>query len=274
MKNKNLEAILQSAHSDAEATDRETQIIHRGLIKERDQMLNNSDSNSRVQNIDELTDMGFNIMEYSPIPMVRNTDPLRSEGNGTNTHVPTSTPRTDGRWCLNSSDPTHNKRKKQIIDSFTGNTCLPESQQSAESKLRKRGKKMSLQGAQGKNQPQPSTSLASALRNTGTSRLQVQCSACGGNDHFRNDCQEDNYCTQCRSRSDATNMCQAPAQPGKTNNICIYCGSKNTPLATHPAGPVIKGKNLGQHQGISTVMDHNMVQVLETKDTSSIMHHR
>ena len=89
-------------------------------------MLNNSDSNSRQQNIEDLTDIGYNIREYSPIPVVRNAIHQISEGTEVNTHIPTSTPRPDGGMCLNNSNPTHNKEKKHIIDSFTGNLSLPE----------------------------------------------------------------------------------------------------------------------------------------------------
>ena len=34
---------------------------------------NNSDLNSRLRNMDDLTDIGFSLLDYSPIPTVRNT---------------------------------------------------------------------------------------------------------------------------------------------------------------------------------------------------------
>lgn len=48
MEYENLQVILQLAYSDVDMTDKETQIIHRGLIKERDCKLINSDSNPRL----------------------------------------------------------------------------------------------------------------------------------------------------------------------------------------------------------------------------------
>ena len=93
--------------------------------------------------------------------------------------------------------------------------------------LGKGGKKRSSQGAQANTQPQPGTSSNPFPRNTSTGRPQVHCSACGGNDHLRKDCQEDNYCTKCRSESHASSMCCTPVKQSKNNNICIYCGSKN-----------------------------------------------
>ena len=105
-----------------------------------------SDSNSRLQSIEDLTGMGFSSPNYSPMPAVKDTAPQRQRSS-----VPTSTPIPDGGLCLNTSDPTHNRGKANIINSFTN----PEEPQKNSSKG---GKVKSSQGAQPKNQTQLSTS--------------------------------------------------------------------------------------------------------------------
>ena len=75
LENKNIGVTLQLSHSDAERTDKDTQIIQMGHTEEKDHKLNNSDSNSRLQSIDDLTDMGFSTPNYSLIPTVRNAVP-------------------------------------------------------------------------------------------------------------------------------------------------------------------------------------------------------
>ena len=96
----------------------------------------------------------------------------------------------------------------------------------------KGGMKKSSQNNQSRTQPQPSTSnsgtnTASVFspRNIGTDMPHVQCSACGGDDHFRKGSLQDNFCNRCRSRSHATHICRALTNSGKSNNICVYCGS-------------------------------------------------
>ena len=91
----------------------------------------------------------------------------------------------------------------------------------------KGGKKKTSQNTQTKPQPQPSTSnggtnptSAFQSRNLGIGRPCVQCSACGGYDHFRKYCHQDNFCTRCRTRSHATHMCRVPFNTG-SNNMCI-----------------------------------------------------
>ena len=49
LENEDLQFIMQSAHNDAERTNKEMQIMQ----------MDNSDSNSRLRNMDDLTDMGF-----------------------------------------------------------------------------------------------------------------------------------------------------------------------------------------------------------------------
>ena len=67
LENDNIRFILQSACGDADVTDKEMQIIHREFINERDSRNNHPESNSRLQNKDDLTDMGFNLTRLSPI---------------------------------------------------------------------------------------------------------------------------------------------------------------------------------------------------------------
>ena len=65
LENENLQVILQSAHNDVGRTNKEMQIIQ----------MDNSGSNSRLRNMDDLTDMGFSSPDYSSIPTVRNAVP-------------------------------------------------------------------------------------------------------------------------------------------------------------------------------------------------------
>ena len=58
-------------------------------------------------------DMGFNIIECSPIPIVGDAVPQTPVGSGTTTPVTTSTPRQSDGSRLHSSDPTFNKRHTQ-----------------------------------------------------------------------------------------------------------------------------------------------------------------
>ena len=66
--------------------------------------------------MDDLTDMGFSSPDYSPIPTVGNTASSCPAGTG----IPTSTPRKVGGSNFNNSDPTHNRGKAKIVDSFAG----------------------------------------------------------------------------------------------------------------------------------------------------------
>ena len=149
-----------------------------------------SDSNSGLQSIEDLTGMGFSSPNYSPIPPVGDTTPQRQRSS-----VLTSMPIPDGGLCLNTSDLSHNRGKANIINSFA-----------------KGGKVKSSQGAQPKDQPQLSTSSYTPSNNTW--RPVVHCSACGG-DHLRKDCHCDTFWTKCRSRSHNTEMCCAPTKPPK-----------------------------------------------------------
>ena len=179
-----------------------------------------SDVSSRQQNIEDLMDMGFNMPNYSSIPAMRNTAPQQPVDMRSGASVPTSKPRPqEGSW-LNTPDPTYNRGKAQIINSFTD----PQEPQEQQKKSSKGGKKKSSQGAQSKNQPQLSTSSHTSTSNT--RRPLVHCSACGGGDHLRKDCHQDSFCTRCRSRSHNTEMYHTPMKTERVSNICIYCGSK------------------------------------------------
>ena len=90
--------------------DKEIQIIHKEFINERESRNNQQDFHYRLQNIDDLTDMGFNLTRFSPIPTTGDMAPQTPLGSRTTTPVLTSTPRPNGGSRLHSSDPTSNKR--------------------------------------------------------------------------------------------------------------------------------------------------------------------
>ena len=149
----------------------------------------------------------------------------------------------DRGLCPKTSDLTHNRGKVNIVNSFTN----PQEPLKSQRKLSKGGKAKSSQGAQPKNQPQPSTSSHTSTNNTW--RPLVLCSACGG-DHLRKDCCWDTFCTRCRSRPHNTEMCHAPTKPEKESNICIYCGRKS-----HSAGKCTKRPNDNREEPRSTPRD-------------------
>ena len=62
--------------------------------------------------------MGFNITECNPISTVRDAVPQTLVGSGTNTPVPTSTPRPNGGSCFKNSDP--NRENTHMYNSSTG----------------------------------------------------------------------------------------------------------------------------------------------------------
>ena len=74
-----------------------------------------SDSNSRSHNLDKLTGMGFDENNYSPIPPVWNAASQKGAAQ------PTSTPKPLIDTNMNTSDPTHNRGKVKIINSFATN---------------------------------------------------------------------------------------------------------------------------------------------------------
>ena len=109
LENDNTRFILQSVHGDVDVTDKEMQIIHRGFINERDSWNSCPDSHSRLQNIDDLTDMGVNLTRFSPIPTVRDTVPQTPVRSRTTTPVPMSTQRPSGGSQLHNSDLISNR---------------------------------------------------------------------------------------------------------------------------------------------------------------------
>ena len=185
--------------------------------------------------------MGYYSPNYSPIPLVGNTDQQQPRVS-----LPASTPITDGGLGFNTSDPTHNRGKVKIVNSFT------EPQEPPKKSL-KGGKVKSSQGAQPKSVIQLITS--SQTPSNSKWRPLVHCSACGG-DHLRKDCHHDTFCTRCRSRSHNTDMCHTPTKPEKENNICIYCGSKS-----HSSGKCTSRPNDNREEPRSTprdLQDHRM----------------
>ena len=139
---------------------------------------------------------------------------------------------------MNTSDPTHNRGKVKIINSF----AATQEQMKIMAKPSKGGKVKSLQA---RIQAHPSTSTQG---NTG--RLQVRCTACGGADYLRKDCHEDVFCTRCRTRSHTTEMCHVPTQTGISNTICIYYGSTN-----HTSTRCCNRPNDNQEEPMSTPRD-------------------
>ena len=123
LENDNIRFILQSPHGDADVADKEMQIIHKEFMNERDSRNNCPDSHFRLWNIDDLTDMGFNLTRFSPILTIGDTVPQTPVGSGTTTPVPTSTPRPNGRSQLHNSDLIPNREHthaEKLYNSFTG----------------------------------------------------------------------------------------------------------------------------------------------------------
>ena len=116
---------------------------------------------------------------------------------------------------MNTLDPTHNRGKVKIINSFATNREQVET-------MRKPSKGGKVKSSHARSQAQPITSTQGS-----TGRPQVWCTACGGVYHLRKDCHEDVFCTRCRTRSHDTEMCCVPTKTGMSNTICIYCGSTN-----------------------------------------------
>ena len=129
-----------------------------------------SDSNSGSHNSEEMTGMGFDENNYSPIPLVGNAASQQGAA------WPTSTPKPVVEADMNTLDPTHNRGKVKLINSFTTN----QEQVETARKLSKGGK---VKSSHARSQAQPSTSTQGS-----TGRPQVQCTACGGVDHLRKDC--------------------------------------------------------------------------------------
>ena len=77
------------------------------------------------------------------------------------------------------------------------------------------GRKMKKSTAKVPPHPGPSTGPLAGprhdfiLRNLGTGRPTIQCTACGEYSHWGRECPYDNYCTTCKNHDHATHMCRA-----------------------------------------------------------------
>ena len=205
-----------------------------------------SDSNSGSHNTEEITSMGFDPNNYSPIP------PVGNAASQQGAELLTSTPKPVVEADMSTSDPTHNGGKVKIINSFPANQ-----EQVGTMRKPSRGK---VKSSHARSQAQPSTSTQGS-----TDRPQVQCTACGGVDHLRKDCCEDVFCTRCGTMSHATEMCHVPTKTGMSNTICIYCGSTNT-FQTGVTIGLMTERNQGQHLGTLG----NMEQVTFKKDLDNL----
>ena len=106
----NLEELEMKAHKLADQNKDEDDLPEPQQVPQTQ----DSDSNLGLLSIEDMTGMGFDPNNYSPIPPVGNAT---SQQPGA--ALPTSTPRPVGGADFNTSDPTHNRGKVKIIDSFT-----------------------------------------------------------------------------------------------------------------------------------------------------------
>ena len=137
----------------------------------------------------------------------------------------------------------------------------------------KEGKKKSSQNDQPKTQPQPgnsdgATNTTSVFppRNAGTGRPHVQCSACGGNNHLRKDCQQIIF-VQNVGQGHMLHGCALylPIQV-KLIIFAYNVVAKTTLQVTVPVGPMITERKLDQHQGTSTILDHILKLILKIQE--------
>ena len=103
-----------------------------------------SNSNSGSHNSEEMTGIGFDPNNYSPIPPVGNAASQQGAA------LPTSTPKPVVEANMNTSDPTHNRGKVKIINSFATN------QEQVET-MRKPSKGGKVKSSHTSSQAQPST---------------------------------------------------------------------------------------------------------------------
>ena len=134
----------------------------------------------RTLNMEEYKGMGFDENNYSPI------QPINRESPKIVAPRPTSTPKLDDELILNRSDPTDNRGKVKRVNSF-------EITQERAASLLKISKGGPVKSAGTKTQHRVSTNNQAEQR-----RPQLNCTACGGQDHLRKDCHED---VPCRTRS-------------------------------------------------------------------------
>ena len=105
-----------------------------------------SDSNLGSHSTEEMTGMGFDPNNYSPIPPVGNASLQQGAA------LPTFTPKPVVEADMNTLDPTHNRSKAKIINSFTTNQEQVETQ-------RKSSKVGKVKSSHARSQAQPSTSM-------------------------------------------------------------------------------------------------------------------
>ena len=162
----------------------------------------------RTLNMEEYEGMGFDENHYSLI------QPINWESPKLVTPRPTSTPKLD-ELILNRSDPTDNSGKIKGVNSFE----IAQERAASSLKISKGGP---VKGTGPKIQHRLSTSNRAEQH-----RPQLNCTACGRQDHLRKDCHEDVFCKNCRTRSHATEMCRVLSQHTPGNILCVYCGSTN-----------------------------------------------
>ena len=206
----------------------------------------------RTLNMEEYEGMGFDENNYSPI------QPINRESPKLVAPRPTSTPKLDDELILNRSDPTDNRGKVKRVNSF-------EIAQERAASLLKISKGGPVKSTGTKTQHRASTSNQAEHR-----RQQLNCTACGRQDHLRKDCREDVFCKNCRTRSHATEMCRALSQHTSGNILCIYCGStdhisgkcsnkpndnreepRSTPRDLRETGPRMEYHRMGHHHQVS-----------------------
>ena len=108
----------------------------------------------------------------------------------------------------------------------------------------KKGKKKS-------SEPCPtSTGTDYTSQDTGPSRHQIQCLACGKYSHWSKDCPYYNFCDLCKVTTHFTHMCRASkhSDPPTRSPVCIYCGKTNHRSVNCRYQPQDNHENLEQHQ--------------------------
>ena len=182
--------------------------------------------------MEEYEGMGFDENNYSPIQLINQESPKLVAPR------PTSTPKLAEELILNRSDPTDNRGKVKRVNSFE----IAQEQAASLLKVPKGGP---VKSTGTKTQHRASTS-----NQTEHHRQQLNCTACGRQDHLRKYCHEDVFCKNCRTRSHVTEMCRALSQHTSGNILCIYCGSKD-----HISGKCSNKPNNNREEPRSTSRD-------------------
>ena len=126
--------------------------------------------------------------------------------------------------------PTHPQQQQnqntgqnhQGLPDHNGSTSTPKD--AGKGPRPQKGKKKS-------SEPHPgmSTGTEYTSQDTGPSRHQIQCSACGEYSHWSKDCPYYNFCDVCKVTTHSTHMCRASkcSDPPPRSPVCIYCGKAN-----------------------------------------------